>query len=105
MTAPFEFTLNDRPKGSRWWWYPETETLVRARPVGPTHIDAGGAVNQALDIEPLGPTTTKRIGFRVWLRLKIETRGRENEYYALKRMLKKVERRIGRDQRSGEVTP
>lgn len=90
MKAEFEFVLNDRPKGSRWWWYPETSTSVRAKPFGPTHIDAGGAVNQQIRTEPIGPTVTTPIGFRRWARLKISTRGRENELYALKRALKKA---------------
>lgn len=90
MRDPIEFVLTDRPKGSWWWWYPETSTPVRAHPVGPEFIDAGGATCGGLDVEPTGPTTTVRIGFRRWAKLKIKTRGRENEYYALKRSLKKL---------------
>lgn len=93
MKAEFDFVLMDRPRGSRWWWYPETETPVRATPVGPEWIGPGGAVCGELKTEPTGPTIMKRIGFRRWARLKIKTRGRENELYALKRSLKKINRK------------
>lgn len=87
-----EFVWNDRPKGSRWWWYPENETLVRTEGVGEWFDGPGGALTRECRMVPRGPTTYGRIGFRPWLRLKISTRFREDETPALRRMLKKLER-------------